>query len=94
MGVLYYANEYCKNTRKRNNTVCSFIDSDNRLRFGQIELFSVDPVPSAFLYQYQLNSTVMQEAGHSCRSLLEPYKEVDLLSCFIHLCKEPPPYWQ
>ena len=29
----------------------------------------------------------MQEAGHSCKSVLEPYKEVDLL---IHLCKEPP----
>ena len=89
-GILYYANEYCKDSGKRNNTVCSFLDDDNRLCFGQIELFIVEPVSSALIYQYHLNSTVMQEAGHSCRSVLEPYKEVDLLSCFIHLCKEPP----
>ena len=89
-GILYYANEYCKDSGKQNNTVCSFLDDDSRLCFGQIELFIVEQVPSALIYQYQLNSTVMQEAGHSCRSVLEPYKEVDLLSCFIHLCKEPP----
>ena len=45
---------YDNNSRKRNDTICTFMNRQGRLSFGQIELFSLDPVPSAFVYQFEL----------------------------------------
>jgi len=87
-GVLYYArqfhNEYMG---KRNDSICCYIQDGGTVGFGQVELFSLDPVPLALIYPLNLNSvSLMQKAGDPCRPILQPYKEIDILSLFFHLC--------
>jgi len=86
-GTLYYATKYSRGcTGKRNNTICAYTDDNSDLRFGLIEVFSLDPYPVALLYSFQTSTnSLMQIAGNCCRASLEPYKEVDLLSSFIIL---------
>ena len=38
-GVTYYANEYCSSAKKRNDTICSYVDHEGKVCFVQIELF-------------------------------------------------------
>jgi len=90
-GVLYYAAQFHNGYKgKRNDTICCYIEDGRVVRFGQIELFSLDPFPLALLYPFQFNSiSLMQKAGNPCRPVLQPYREIDLLSSIFHLCKEP-----
>ena len=87
-GIVYYSNSYTSmKTMKRDNTYCCFQDSSEVLQFGQIELFILLPPsnsPHALLrLMTPSQTTLINKAGHPCRSCLIPYQQVDLLDSFI-----------
>ncbi len=84
-GALYYSTSYARSSNgKRDNTICSFRGTDNTVQFGQLELFISEPVPIALLRKLlPTEDSLMQQAGHPCRTALVVYQEVDLLSSFI-----------
>ena len=85
-GILYHSTSYTRGSGgKRNNTICSFRGTtDDTIRFGQIELFVRSPIPSALLHEFHpLADSLLNKAGHPCRSSLVVYQQVDLLSSFI-----------
>jgi len=93
-GILYYATEYSKGcTWKRDNSICAFIgNNDGEIYFGRIDAFLLDPYPLALLHCYETSSeSLMKISGHCCRAVLEPHKEVDLLSSFITIPGEGSP---
>ena len=81
-GELYYATEYLKGcTGKRNNSICAFTDRNGEVKFGQINVFILDTFPMVLLLPYKTSSeSLMRMARHCCRTVLEPHKEVDMLS--------------
>jgi len=85
-GTTYHSASYFKGMGKRNNQVCYF-NNDGR-KFGQIQFFTLDPEPAAVVKVFEpTGSTILERAGHSCRPILEEYKNVDFLSTFIHEIK-------
>ena len=66
--------------RKRNSSFCSFCSLYNgKTQFGEIMLFAKTSPPKALLYESELTS-LLNNAGPTCRSHLEVYKEVDILT--------------
>lgn len=92
-GMLYYATEYSTGcTGKRDNSICAFADNEDEVSFGKIDAFLLDPYPLALVHCYEISSeSLMKMGGHCCRAVLEPHKEVDLLSSFITVAKEASP---
>ena len=85
-GVMYHCTSYSRATSgKRDNTYCCYRhSSDNSIRFGQIELFACTPEPYALLRELNpLDTTIINQAGHPCRTSLLHYQEADLLSMYI-----------
>ena len=84
--VLYHSISYPKSaTGKRNNTHCCYRDKINgTIHFGQIELFITSPTPSALVRRLQPSSiSLINKAGHPCRTSLRNYQQIDLLSSYI-----------
>lgn len=85
-GVTYHCTSYSRATSgKQNNTYCCYRhNSDNSIHFGQIELFACIPKPYALLRELNpLDTTIINQAGHPCRTSLLHYQEADLLSMYI-----------
>ena len=85
-GINYHSTGCHRATRgKRNNAYCCFQQgTDSSICFGQIELFTTTPTPCALLCQlYPSNPSLMNQAGHCCRSSLPHYFEADLLCSYI-----------
>ena len=84
--VLYHSISYPKSaTGKRNNTHCCYRDEINgTIHFGQIELFITSPTPYALVRRLQPSSiSLINKAGHPCRTSLRNYQQIDLLSSYI-----------
>jgi len=82
-GVLYYGTEYSKAcTGRKNNSICAYTNSIGEVSFGQINVFVLDPYPMALLHHYEISSKSLMQM-EVCRTVLEPHKEVDLLSSYI-----------
>ncbi len=90
-GALYHSTSYGRGSNgRRDNTTCSFRGTDNSVLFGQVELFVSKPVPTALIRELQpTEESLIQQAGHPCRSTLVVYQEVDLLSSFIAPINKP-----
>ena len=86
-GVTYYSTSYVNDQNfKRENTICSFTNGRDTIHhYGQIDLFVADPRPVALIKLYCIESiSIMQSAGHPCRSKLCIHKETDFLSTIIN----------
>ena len=84
--VLYHSTNYLKSVSgKRNNTHCCYRDETNdSICFGQIELFTTIPTPCALVRQLQpLSTSLINKAGHPCRTSLLYYQQADLLNSYI-----------
>lgn len=85
-GVTFHSTSYPRaHQGKRNNTYCCFRQGpDSSTRFGQIELFTTTPTPCALLREmYPSDTSLLNQAGHPCRTSLSHYVEADLLSSYI-----------
>ncbi len=84
-GILYYSQDYKRsNLIKRDNTICYYQDTNGQYCFGAIDLFTTTPEPIAFIRQIiTLQTTLINKAGHPCRSLLSVYQQADLLDSYI-----------
>ena len=68
----------------RNDTVCVFKSEDNSVQFGLINIFIAGANPTALLYKsIILDDTILDQAGHPCRSVLLEYQEANLLGKYI-----------
>ena len=68
---------------KRNSTYSCY-RADSSIDFGQIEIFTMSPIPQALVRKtVPLNPTLMNKAGPPCRQRLAPYRQIDLLSNYI-----------
>ena len=74
---------YCASTTKaskRDSSVCAFIEpSTNTMKFGRIQSFVHTSQPMVLLSPYQVTS-ILKEAGPTCRECLNMYKEIDILA--------------
>jgi len=85
-GIIYYSKEYVKDKQRslRDNTHCCYKDTAGRLRFGSIELFVHSPAPCGLIHELKpLSTTLIDMAGHPCRTSLLKYQEADLLNLYI-----------
>lgn len=85
-GILYSSTTYAHGVSgKRDNTNCSYIDkSTGNISFGKIEIFTTTPKACALLRKlHPSHRTMLQRAGHPCRSILQTYQQVDLLNFHI-----------
>ena len=77
-GALYCAST--KKTTKRDSSVCAFRDpSSNTVKFGKILSFVYTSQPMVLLSPYQVTS-ILKDAGPTCRECLNVYKEMDILA--------------
>ena len=77
-GVLYCAST--TKASKRDSSVCAFIEpSTNTMKFGRIQSFVHTSQPMVLLSPYQVTS-ILKEAGPTCRECLNMYKEIDILA--------------
>lgn len=82
-GVLYDSLSYHKRECKRNDQVCHFIHND--FKFGVIKYFTLAPEPVAVIQAFKPSKdTYLKRVGHPCRTVLEEYKQIDLLSLFVY----------
>jgi hypothetical protein len=82
-GVLYYSSSW-KQGNKRDNIHCAYNDGTGEKCFGIIEIFTSTPKPCAFIRQLTAPpTTLINEAGHPCRTCLTYYQQVDLLDSYI-----------
>ena len=85
-GVLYYSQNTNKpSTRKRDNTYCCYLDTDDEtVYFARIVLFVKVPGPFALVQRLcPLNPSLLGRAGHPCMSVLIEYQKADLLELFM-----------
>lgn len=84
-GILYHSSTYKKLfSGKRDNSHCCYQSLSGDICYGRIELFSNTPSPCVLIRQLQQNSTsLLEKAGHPCRSVLVEYQGADLLSSYI-----------
>lgn len=83
-GIMYYSRSYQKSHGKRDNIHCRYRSETGEYCFGEIELFTTTPNPSAFIRQMEpLSTTLINRAGHPCRNSLIKYRSADLLSSYI-----------
>lgn len=58
--------------------------SQGDICYGRIELFSNTPCPCVLIRQLQqISTSLLEKAGHPCRSSLVEYQGADLLSSYI-----------
>ena len=77
-GVLYCAST--TKASKQDSSVCAFIEpSTNTMKFGRIQSFVHTSQPMVLLSPYQVTS-ILKEAGPTCRECLNMYKEIDILA--------------
>ena len=77
-GVLYCAST--TKASKRDSSVCAYIEpSTNTMKFGRIQSFVHTSQPMVLLSPYQVTS-ILKEAGPTCRECLNMYKEIDILA--------------
>ena len=82
-----------KHTSKRKergiDQICHF-NSSGHCKFEQIELYALTPEPVAIVKVFQSTAaTLLQQAGQTCRQVLEEYKRINILSSFVHEIKPP-----
>ena len=82
-----------KHTSKRKergiDQICHF-NSSGHCKFEQIELYALTPEPVAIVKVFQSTAaTLLQQAGQTCRQVLEEYKHINILSSFVHEIKPP-----
>ena len=83
-GVLYHSTSYTKGCGKRDSTICSFIDKDKSVQFGQIQIFIKASKPIAFIHKFpRAKESLVMKAGHPCRCCLLPYVHADVLDKYI-----------
>jgi len=83
-GVLYYSRNQSKEQHKRDSTICIYKNGMDQ-KFGEIQKFVIAPIPFAIIHEFEpFESTLLDQAGHTCRSVLKDYAEVDLLNDYIH----------
>lgn len=72
----------------RNDTVCIFKE-DGAIQFGLIDLFIAakpEEIPTALIYKMNCEGeSILQRAGHPCRTELLEYQEANLLGNVIVL---------
>lgn len=90
-GTLYHSKSYVRGLGKRNDTVCSYMNSEGFIGFGEIELFVLDPAPTAIIRTYtQYEKSFIEQAGNPCRPVLQEYKDADILCCYVHAIEKEP----
>ena len=82
LGIVYHSERYKKTSHgKRDNSYCCYRTITGNLCFGRIELFSSS---CAFIRELQtLLTSLMEKAGHPCRTTLQRYRNADLLSSYV-----------
>ena len=84
--MILHSRAYPKSDGKRNNTVCSYSDETNEVKFAQIEKFIEGEEQMVVVKDLKRSSrSLLSCAGNPCRDSLKMYKEVDLLSRIIHV---------
>lgn len=64
--------------------IADYIDINGDICFGEIEVFTNTPTPSALIYQLQpQRRSLISRAGNPCRNTLSKYQDIDLLKQFI-----------
>lgn len=84
-GIPYYSTSYTRSgNSKRDNTHCYYQSDTGDSSFGVIELFTSTPRPCAFIRGLKtLETTLINRAGHPCRTPLIDYQQADLLNLYI-----------
>lgn len=83
--TMYCSTSYLRSGKgKRDNTHCYYRDDDGGSCIGVIELFSSKPKLCAFVREVKtLQPTLINAAGHPCRTTLNCYQQADLLNSYI-----------
>lgn len=83
-GIIYYSKNYQSQGGKRDNIHCQYQNESGEHCFGEIEVFTMTPIPSAFIRQLKPTSpSLVNRAGNPCRNSLMKYQSVDLLGSYI-----------
>ena len=83
-GILFYSHDQTTEQHKRDSTICIYKDGVDQ-KFGEIQKFVIAPIPFAIMHEFEpFEKTLLDQAGHTCRSVLKDYAEVDLLNDYIH----------
>ena len=83
-GLIYRTISSSRDKALRNDTVCVFKSEDDSIQFGLFDLFIAGANPTALLYKFiLLNDTILEQAGHPCRSMLLDYQAANVLGKYI-----------
>ena len=83
-GVMYYSTRYNPNGKRDNSHCCYHDNMDGSLQFGQIQVFTNSRIPCALVKKlHPLSPSIINKAGHPCRSVLSDYQQADLLNNYM-----------
>ena len=83
-GTLYYSLRWSR-SRKRDDTICSFVQSDSStIKFGRIHFFCLSSPPFALVsVLHSLQTSLTSRAGQPCRQSLRHHQRNDVLSSYV-----------